>query len=72
MASSSGGSRKGAGRRTKHSKPYDERVSTLKLEKLVFERWSALKVRKELKTNTHVAQYLLDLADAFDQQLLQT
>ena len=55
----------------KGSKPFEERVAQLKLEKRVYERWCELKVRMAFRTNTSVAEYLLDLAETYDQHAIQ-
>ena len=45
-----------------------QRTVTIRLEMSIYERWVEFKNRVQLKTNCAVAEYLLNIADAFDEQ----
>ena len=70
MASSSdaGGSRRGAERKRKFDVAQGRRTVAIRLEMSIYERWVEFKNRVQLKTNCTVAKYLLNVADAFDEQ----
>ena len=66
-----GGARRGAGRKQSQPGTYEERITRIKLEKRVYARWCALREHQNFPTNTSVAEYLLDLAETFDQHICQ-
>ena len=66
--SGSGGSRRGAGRKRKFDVAQGQRTVAIRLETSIYERWVEFKNRIQLKTNCAVVEYLLNVADAFDEQ----
>ena len=70
MASKSGagGSRRDAGRKRKFDVAQRQRTVTIRLETSIYERWVEFKNRVQLKMNCAVAEYLLNIVDAFDEQ----
>ena len=65
----SGGQRKGTGPKRKHAVPQSHRTVSIRLSTHVYDRWCECKVRMNLKTNDDTADYFLNLAEAFDEQL---
>lgn len=63
-----GGLRRGAGRKKKYDANQDDRVVNVKLDREQYRRWLGLKDRLKLKSNNQVAEYLLNMAEAFDEQ----
>ena len=70
MASSSGASgvRKGAGRKRNFDVSQEKRTVVIRLDSSIYERWIEFKNRTGLKTNSAVAEYLLNLAESFDEE----
>ena len=70
MASNSGadGSRRGTRSKRKFDVAQGQRTVAIRLETSMYERWVEFKNHVQLKTNCAVAQYLLNVADAFDEQ----
>ena len=62
-----GGTRRGAGRRRKH---VVSRTTSLRIETHLYVRWCAFKTRMTFPNNSAVAEYLLNLADSYDQEPL--
>ena len=46
-----------------------QRTVAIRLETSIYERWVEFENLVQLKTNCTVAEYLLNVADAFDEQL---
>lgn len=60
------GSRSGPKKR--YAVPQSHRTVSLRLSTHLYDRWREYKLRMKLKTNDDTAEYLLNLAEAVDEQ----
>ena len=66
-----GGTRRGAGRKRKRSSIQAARTTSLRIDSDLYGRLCEFKTRIHLSTNNAVAEYLLNLSDAYDQDPLE-